>query len=150
MDKEQDVEVVYDDKCPICRSYCMRLRLADPRRNLVLVDARRPGETVTEISRRGLDINEGMAVTIDGTLYYGSQAIHELTRLAEAEGMFGRLNRLLFGSRRLSRYTYPFGKLARNILLRLIGVGKIRHPDPDDGTRAKVNEMSGRGGASTG
>ncbi len=132
-EKEQDVEVVYDDKCPVCRAYCKRIRLADPGRNLVLVDARVPGETVSEISRRGLDINEGMAVTVDGTLYYGSEAIHELTRLAEETGPFGRLNRLLFGSPRLSRYTYPLGKLARNILLRLIGVEKIRHPKPGDG-----------------
>ena len=132
MNETQNVEVVYDGKCPVCRGYCERLKLADPQRNLVLFDARRPGETVTEVYRRGLDINEGMAVTVDGRLYYGSRAIHELTRLAEAESMFGRLNRLAFGSRRLSRYTYPFGKLARNILLRLIGVEKIRHPEPDD------------------
>ena len=109
MNETQDIEVVYDGKCPVCRGYCERLKLADPRRNLVLVDARRPGETVTEVYRRGLDINEGMAVTIDGKLYYGSRAIHELTRLAEAKGMFGRLNRLLFGSRRLSRRRGPRG-----------------------------------------
>ena len=95
-----------------------------------------PGKTVDEVAARGLDINEGMAVTIDGTLYYGSQAIHELTRIAEAKGPFGRLNRLLFGSRPLSRLTYAVGKLSRNIVLRLIGVEKIRHPKPADGIPA--------------
>ena len=136
MGGNQDIELVYDDQCPICRGYCKRVRLADDRRNLVLVDARRPGKTVDEVAARGLDINEGMAVTIDGPLYFGSRAIHELTRLAAARGPFGRLNRLLFGSRRLSRYTYPPAKLARNILLRLIGVEKIRRPQPDDGAGA--------------
>ncbi|MDH3231582.1 MAG: DUF393 domain-containing protein [Alphaproteobacteria bacterium] len=131
MDSKQDIELVYDDQCPICRSYCKRVRLADDRRNLVLVDARLPGKTVDEVAARGLDINEGMAVTIDGTLYYGSEAIHELSRLAEADSPFGRLNRLLFGSRALSGFTYAVGKLARNIVLRLIGVERIRHPKPD-------------------
>lgn len=134
MDRKQDVELVYDDQCPICRNYCKRVRLADARLNLVLVDARLPGKTVDEVAARGLDINEGMAVTIEGTLYYGSQAIHELTRIAEAKDPFGRLNRLLFGSRPLSRLTYAVGKLSRNIVLRLIGVEKIRHPKPADGT----------------
>jgi len=133
MASQQDIEIVYDDKCPICRSYCNRVRLADGRRNLVLVDARRPGKTVQELMARGLDVNEGMAVTIDGTLYYGSRAIHELTRIADLAGPFGRLNRLLFGSRRVSRFTYPFAKFARNIVLRLIGVEKIRHPMPANG-----------------
>ena len=136
MHSKPEIELVYDDQCPICRSYCQRVRLADDRLDLVLVDARLPGKTVDEVAARGLDINEGMAVTIDGTLYYGSEAIHELTRLVEPNGPFGRLNRLLFGSRRLSRYTYALGKLARNIVLRLIGVEKIRHPKPDDGARA--------------
>ncbi len=133
MDETQDIELVYDDKCPICRSYCKRVRLADRRRKLVLVDARRPGRTVDAVAARGLDINEGMAVTVDGTLYFGSEAIHELTRLAEARGPFGRLNRLLFGSRLLSRVSYAVGKAARNLVLLLIGVDKIRHPKPRDG-----------------
>ena len=133
-DRTQDVELVYDDRCPICRSYCKRVRLADEQLNLVLVDARLPGKTVDEVAARGLDINEGMAVTIDGALYYGSEAIHELSRLAEAKSPFGRLNRLLFGSRVLSRPAYAAAKLARNIVLRLIGVEKIRHPKQGDGT----------------
>ena len=133
MDESKDIELVYDDQCPICRYYCKRVELADTQLNLVLVDARLPGETVDEIAARGLDINEGMAVTIDGTLHYGSLAIHELTRLAEAKSPFGKLNRMLFGSRTSSQFTYSVGKLARNIVLRIIGVEKIRHPEPNDG-----------------
>lgn len=132
MEGKHDIELVYDDQCPICRNYCSRVKLADDRLNLVLVDARLPGATVHELMARGLDINEGMAVTIDGTLYFGSEAIHELTRLAETTGPFGRLNRLLFGSRRLSRFTYELGKFARNMVLYLIGVEKIRHVMPGD------------------
>lgn len=131
MGETQDIELVYDDKCPVCRAYCNRVRLADGRRRLVLVDARQPGPTVDALAARGLDINEGMAVTIDGRLYYGSEAIHELTRLAETRGPFGRLNRLAFGSRRLSRVAYAVGKAVRNLLLRLLGIEKIRHAPPD-------------------
>lgn len=137
MGGKQEIELVYDDQCPICRSYCKRVRLADDRLNLVRVDARLPGATVHELMARGLDVNEGMAVTIGGTLYYGSRAIHELTLIADARGPFGRLNGLLFGSRRLSRVSYAVGKFARNIVLCLIGVEKIRHALPDDAAGAK-------------
>ncbi len=133
MDDTQDIELVYDDKCPICRAYCKRVRLADGRRRLVLVDARRTGPTVDAVVARGLDLNQGMAVTVDGRLHYGSDAIHELTRLAEARGAFGRINRLLFGWRPLSRVSYAVGKAVRNLVLVLIGVDKIRHPTPPDG-----------------
>ena len=131
MEAKQDIELVFDGQCPVCRTYCKHVGLADDRLNLVLVDARLPGETVDKIVALGLDINEGMTATIDGRLYHGSEAIHELTRIARQDGLFGRLNRLLFGSRTVSRYSYAVGKLARNIVLRLIGVEKIGHPEPD-------------------
>lgn len=130
MADSQDIELVYDDKCPVCRAYCRHVRLADDARRLVLVDARKPGPTVDALAARGLDINEGMAVTIDGTLHYGSEAIHQLTLLAEAKDPFGRLNRLFFGSRRLSRVSYAVGKAVRNLLLRLLGIDRIRHAPP--------------------
>ena len=131
MKEKQEIELVYDGQCPICRAYCKRVGLADDRLDLVLIDARLPGDTVDKVEALGLDINEGMAVTIDGQLYYGSEAIHQLTRIARADGLFGRLNRLMFSSRTVARYSYAVGKLARNIILRLIGVEKIRHPEPD-------------------
>lgn len=47
------IELVYDDECPVCRAYCTRIELKNPQRPLVLIDARKGGALMEEITARG-------------------------------------------------------------------------------------------------
>ncbi len=115
------VEILYDDQCPVCRTYCTKVELAAPGDKLKLVDARKPGALMADVTALGMDIDEGMVVKVDGKIYYGNDAMHELVNISKA----GWLERRLFGRRGLSSVIYNLCKSIRNILLRMLGIRKI-------------------------
>lgn len=127
---DQDVWLVYDGECPVCKSYCRYVRIREAVGTLHLVDARQPGALMDEITAAGLDIDQGMVLKLAGQLYYGPDAIHMLSLLGTPSGLFNRLNYRLFGTRLGARLLYPLGKAFRNLLLKLLGIGYIGNLKP--------------------
>lgn len=86
---------------------------------------REGGALMDEITRAGLDIDQGMVVKVDGTLYYGPDAIRVLTLMSGRVGWFNRLNSVLFATPRRAGIVYPMGKALRNLVLKLMGIRYI-------------------------
>lgn len=126
---KQKIELVYDDQCPVCRAYCKNIRFDDPSVDLVLIDARKGGALMNDISARGLDIDEGMIVKIGENLHCGSDAMRQIALRAQKNGWVAWTNRLFFSGSR-ARIFYPPAKAIRNFMLRLAGVKKIRDQTP--------------------
>jgi len=122
---QEDVWLVYDDQCPVCRTYCKYVQIRDTVGRLRLVDARQPGELMDEITAAGLDIDQGMVLKLGNALYYGTDAIHMLSLLSTRSGWFNRLCFMFFGTRWGARLFYPIGKAFRNVLLKLLGISYI-------------------------
>lgn len=122
---DRDVWLVYDDECPVCRTYCRYVRIRETVGRLRLVDARQPGPLMDEITAAGLDIDQGMVLKIGEAMYYGSDAIHMLSLLGTRVGWFNRLSFLVFGTRWGARFFYPIGRAFRNLLLKLLGIAYI-------------------------
>jgi predicted DCC family thiol-disulfide oxidoreductase YuxK len=120
-----DLWLVYDGDCPVCRNYCRFIRLREAAGRLHLVDARAPGPLMDEITRAGLDIDQGMVLKVRGQLYYGHDAIRMITLLSTRAGWFNRLAFLFFGTPFAARVFYPAGKAVRNLLLRILGIRYI-------------------------
>jgi len=80
-----------------------------------------------DISRRGLDIDEGMVLKLDDAVYYGADAVHALARLGGGAGAFNAVNRWLFGSSRRARIAYPLLRTLRNLLLKTLGRTRINN-----------------------
>jgi predicted DCC family thiol-disulfide oxidoreductase YuxK len=123
----EQILLVYDADCPVCDAYCRAVRAGEPGVNLRLVNAREDTAVMAEITRQGLDIDEGMVVKADGVLYYGADAIHALTRVSRAPGAFSRINRWIFGSKKRSKLLYPLLRSGRNLLLRALGKTRINN-----------------------
>ena len=121
--------LVYDDECPVCRTYCRYARIRETVGELRLVDARKPGPLMDEITAAGLDIDQGMVLKFRDVVYYGADAIHMLSLIGTRSGLFNRACFLLFGSRFGARTLYPVGKAFRNVLLKLLGIDFIRNLD---------------------
>src|SRR6187200_1169574 len=121
----EDVWLVYDDECPVCRTYCKYVRIRDTVGRLHLVDARQPGELMDEITAAGLDIDQGMVLKFKQVKYYGADAIHMLTLLSTRVGWLNRLCFAFFGSRWGARVFYPVGKAFRNVVLKVLGISYI-------------------------
>ena len=64
--------LVYDAQCPECDAYCRALERRGSHPGLELVDARAPSSVMEEITRRGLDIAEGIALDGNGQVSEGS------------------------------------------------------------------------------
>ncbi len=114
--------LIYDGQCPLCRRYAHSLDVRRAVGELVLVDAREGGPLVEELRRLPHDLNDGMALKMNGRFYLGRDALHALARMPARRGLSGAANRLLFGSRWAASAGYPMLKLARRGLLRLKGV----------------------------
>lgn len=127
MGKNTEVIVVYDGDCPFCRNYCKMVKLREAVGTLTLVDARRPSEIMQHITNLGLDIDQGMVVKINHRIYYGSEAIHILSRISSSSDFFNRLNIMFFASKQLSHIIYPLLRSCRNFSLWLLNIPKIHN-----------------------
>lgn len=127
MNPSRQVQVVYDQQCPACSYYCNRVTIRDSAGELVLVDARQAGPTMAEITAKGLDIDQGMVVTVGDEFYYGADALHLLARMGTNRGLFNRVTNWLFRSRTVARILYPLLRGCRNLLLKALGKTKINN-----------------------
>ena len=124
---DKQIELVYDRECPVCEFYCKHVDVDPEAGQLQRIDARDQSAIMDEITALGLDIDEGMVVRHDDRMYYGADAIHELAKLSAKKGIVNRLSRLGFGPAWLARLLYPLFKGLRNLLLKLLGRGRINN-----------------------
>lgn len=122
-----DIQVVYDEQCPVCAYYARKIEVNESAGRLIRVDARQTGVLMDEITSSGLDIDEGMVLKVDDKLYSGSDALHELALRSSKRGSFNRLAFALFRSRTVSRILYPVLKACRNLLLRVLRRSRINN-----------------------
>jgi predicted DCC family thiol-disulfide oxidoreductase YuxK len=125
--RQRQIVLVYDKECPLCDAYCRMVRIRQSVGELKLVDARGESDVMQEITRQGLDIDQGMVVKVDDVLYYGSDAIHVLSMMSSGSGVFNRLNHWIFRSRARSLVLYPLLRDCRNLLLKLLRKTKVNN-----------------------
>ncbi len=80
-----------------------------------------------EITRNGLDIDQGMVLKVDDVLYYGADAICALSLLSSGSGVFNRLNHWIFRSSARAGLLYPLLRGCRNLVLKILGRAKINN-----------------------
>ncbi len=124
--------LVYDKECPACNAYCQIIRIRETVGDLKIIDAREKSEVLDEITARGLDIDQGMVLKMEGQLYYGSDAMHALALISSRSGLLNRINYWIFKSKSVSSWLYPVLRLFRNLLLKMLGKTKINNLDAPD------------------
>ncbi len=131
----QKILLVYDKQCPACNYYCNLVQIRATVGELVLVNARHQHPVMQEISDAGLDIDQGMVLKMNNTLYYGVDAIHALSLIGTSSGVLNRINFWIFRSQRRARFIYPILKAGRNLLLKILGRTKINNLNLNDNER---------------
>jgi hypothetical protein len=111
------------------------VRIRESAGTLRLVNARDAGAVMDEITAKGLDIDQGMVLKVGNVLYYGSDAIHALSLMSSASGMFNRVNFWLFRSGKRSAILYPVLRFFRNLLLKVLRKTKINNLRLQDNDR---------------
>jgi predicted DCC family thiol-disulfide oxidoreductase YuxK len=127
---EDELALIYDGECPVCTAYSGAVDVDRKDASGVRrINARSDDDLVKRAREAGLDLDEGMVVVHKGQLYHGADALHLMATLAPNSGIKNRLNKLLFGSRTVSRLSYPALRGGRNLLLKMLGRTKIRDID---------------------
>lgn len=125
--RSREILLVYDEDCPLCNAYCRLVRIRATVGELRLVNARDGSDVMRQITREGLDIDQGMVLKVDDVLYYGADAICALSLLSSGSGVFNRLNHWIFRSSARSALLYPVLRSGRNLLLKVLGRTKINN-----------------------
>ena len=92
-----------------------------------LINAREPHPLVDEVTKRGLDIDEGMVVVLEGKFYHGDDALNRMALMTTKSGLMRRLTKWTFSNEWRSRNLYPFLRGGRNLSLKLLGHKKIKN-----------------------
>lgn len=117
--------LVYDQECPVCSSYVRMLRIRKDVGQLQLINARENSLIMDEITKAGLNMDQGMVLMMNNRHYFGADAIHMLAMISTRNGWFNRLNYYIFASPTLSKNIYPFARSGRNLLLKFLGRSMI-------------------------
>lgn len=117
---QHHLRLIYDGECPFCAAYVKLLRLRREYR-VELTDARSAPELVSAFKARGMDLDTGMVVEIDGVAYHGNACVERLALLTTPVGLFNRVNAWVFARPGLAAWVYPMLVWGRNGVLKLLG-----------------------------
>lgn len=130
------IQIVYDGDCPFCANYIRFTRLRQAAGKVELIDARSDHPIIAEITRAGLDLDEGMVMKQGGQLFHGDDVVHRLALMTTGSGPFNAAMAAVFKSPRRARALYPWLRAGRNAALMLLGRGKIANLEPAPAERA--------------
>lgn len=105
--------IYYDGNCPFCSRYVQLLRLRDTVGEVHLVNLRQHESKRLELQAAGFNVDQGMVLDLDGQLYGGDAAVHQLALLTTGSDAFNRISRKLLQSRLGARLLYPWLRLGR-------------------------------------
>ncbi|MCB1504542.1 MAG: DUF4166 domain-containing protein [Hyphomicrobiaceae bacterium] len=121
------ITFVYDGDCPLCTSAAMAMRIKRDYGTLNLINARDELDhpLVRDLTLRGFDLDEGMAIIADDQIHHGHDALVFMARYGETTNAFMAATRGLYWSKGLAALTYPWLRGTRNWLLRRRHVAPI-------------------------
>ena len=122
----EEIKIIYDGQCILCSNYVSMVQLKKNIKTIELIDARIHKEYVTEMTKRGLDINQGMLVIYGDKLFFGSEAVHILAILSSKSNLILNFINVFFSSKIIASIIYPFCKFGRNLILKINGRKMIK------------------------
>jgi predicted DCC family thiol-disulfide oxidoreductase YuxK len=112
----QKLLIIYDGACPFCTGYVALVRLQESMQ-VELLSARSADERVDEFLALGYRLDDGMLVQIDGLVYAGAEAMHQLAIISNQHGMLNQMQRFVFSRKWLAHLLYPLLRLGRRLVL---------------------------------
>ncbi|MDB5490619.1 MAG: hypothetical protein JWO78_468 [Micavibrio sp.] len=129
MAEKSGIWFVYDGECPLCNSAAQAFRIKEDFGVLHLINARESAGSaiMDDVTSRGLNLDEGMVILVDGHAYHGKDALKFMARYGEAQNSLTLLCKTLLRSDKISSLAYPALRGMRNLLLRRKGIGPINN-----------------------
>ena len=119
--------LIYDGHCPVCSNYVAFIEVRRKIPGLRLVSARDDDPAVREAWARGINLNNEMALVLDGRWYTGADVIAKLAELGTPSLGEGLL-RGFIGSSAGRKRRYNMLVFLRKVLLRILRRPEITPP----------------------
>lgn len=119
------IKIFYDGQCPFCSNYVRLVDLRQVADQVDLVDLREDAIAKAAFIDAGYDLDAGMVVEVDGQIYHGKNAAEVLSKLSGGEGVFLKVNQLLFGAPFFSSLVYRLMRIGRDATLFILGRQRI-------------------------
>jgi len=121
----QQLLLIYDGDCPLCRNFAAAQRLQQHFGELSLFNARDLAEQapllLAELQHQRLIINQNMLLRVDGRWSKGPEVLQLLASLNESSWR-NKLWLYWFQSASRARFSYPLLRFGRNLLLKLLKI----------------------------
>lgn len=124
--------IYYDGHCPFCTRYTEFVRLREAVGPVRLVDLRSDPAAREALQAEGYDLDEGMVLELEGTLFHGADALNRLALLSSSSTTFNRVTAALFSSAFLAKTVYPVLRAGRNAVLFALGRSRISPGTPNE------------------
>lgn len=113
--------IVYDGECPFCSQYVKLVKLREAIGPVSLINARDDHPAVRYLQAHGVDLNQEMALIMNGEHFTGPECMHRLALMSTDAGFFNALAARIFSNRRTAKALYPALRAGRNLTLRMLG-----------------------------
>lgn len=121
----QQLLLIYDGECPLCRNFVAAQHLQQQFGELTLLDARDLPEQnpllLMELQQQDLTLNQTMLLRIDGQWLAGADVLQLLASVNQPDWR-NRLWLYWFKSKQRARFSYPLLRAGRNLLLKLLRI----------------------------
>ena len=125
--KKNYIRIYFDKECYFCNNYTRLIKLKNIGKKVELINLRNAKKVLPWFKNNGYDIDEGMVVTIDENIFFGSKAIYILSTMLEKKSLFNRLTLLFLNNQKKADFLYPYFVKIRNIFLKIKNIKKISH-----------------------
>ena len=118
---------IYDGECPFCNHFAELLALKSSLPTLQILDGRENLDLLTQLYKKGYDLNKGAILINNGDIKHGADAVTWIcSKLNEANAPLLEILRITFTSNKRTKLLFPFLIWGRRILLTL--KGKVWQP----------------------
>ena len=118
---------IYDGECPFCNYFALLLELKSSIPSLEIIDGRKNLSQLTELYKKGYDLNKGAILIKNGEIRHGADAINLIcSELKDPNDSLLEVLRIIFTSNKRSKILFPFLLWGRRISLAV--KGKVWQP----------------------
>ena len=122
---------IYDGECPFCNHFAQLLEFKSSIPSLQIINGRENLEQLTELYKKGYDLNKGAILIRNGKIKHGADAISLIcSELNEPNDSLLEILRIIFTSNKRSKVLFPYLLWARRFFLTLRG--KVWQPVSKD------------------
>ena len=118
---------IYDGECPFCNHFAKLIELKGKLPSLQIEDGRDNLKHLTQLYKKGYDLNKGAILIHNGNIMHGADAINWIcSEIKDPNDSLLETLRIIFTSNKRSKLLFPFLLWGRRISLTV--KGKVWQP----------------------